>query len=39
MPIGELKRQFPELYRELYEKVKLLEKINKEVQDVEFTVE
>jgi len=39
LPISELKRQFPELYTELYEKVKLLEKLNKEVQDVEFTVE
>jgi len=39
MAISELKEKFPELYNLLYEKVKLLEKINKEVQDVEFTVE
>ncbi len=39
MPVSELKSRFPELYNMLYEKVKLLEKINKEVQDVEFTVE
>ncbi len=39
MPIRELKNRYPDLYKNLYEKVKLLEKINKEVQDVEFTVE
>jgi len=39
MPVSELKRRHPELYEELYSKVKLLERISKEVQDVEFTVE
>ncbi len=39
MGIDELKARFPKLYNELYEKVKLLERVNKEVQDVEFTVE
>ena len=39
LPVSELKDRFPEIYDMLYEKVKLLEKINKEVQDVEFTVE
>lgn len=39
MSIDELKRRHPELYRELYDKVKLLERHYKEVQDVEFTVE
>lgn len=39
MSIEELREGFPELYELLYDKVKLLEKVNKEVQDVEFTVE
>jgi len=39
MKIDELKRRHPKLYEELYEKVKLLERHYKEVQDVEFTVE
>lgn len=39
LKISELKNKFPELYAMLYEKVKLLEKFEKEVQDVEFTVE
>ena len=39
MPVSKLRDMFPEIYNMLYEKVKLLEKINKEVQDVEFTVE
>lgn len=39
LKISELREKFPELYNLLYEKVKLLEKYEKEVQDVEFTVE
>jgi pyruvate,orthophosphate dikinase len=39
LSISEMRTRFPKLYEELYEKVKLLERINKEVQDVEFTVE
>jgi len=39
LKISELKERFPELYNMLYEKVKLLERYEKEVQDVEFTVE
>jgi len=39
LSIDELKTRFPRLYDELYEKVKQLERVNKEVQDVEFTVE
>ncbi len=39
LSIAELKTRYPELYKELYEKAKLLEKVNKEVQDIEFTVE
>ncbi len=39
MPISELKKRFPELYEDLYKNVKKLERINRDVQDVEFTVE
>ncbi len=39
LSIDELKNRHPKLYEELYDKVKLLERHNKEVQDVEFTVE
>ena len=39
LSITELKEKAPELYKELYEKAKLLEKVNKDVQDIEFTVE
>lgn len=39
MDIEEFKRRFPHLYDELYKGVKLLERVNKDVQDVEFTVE
>ncbi len=39
LSIDELRRRHPNLYSELYEKVKLLERHYKEVQDVEFTVE
>lgn len=39
MDIEEFRKQFPELYDQLYAAAKLLEWLNKEVQDVEFTVE
>ncbi|MGC8973317.1 MAG: pyruvate, phosphate dikinase [Thermoproteus sp.] len=39
MDIEEFRKRFPHLYDELYKGVKLLEKANKDVQDVEFTVE
>ncbi len=39
MHINELKERFPRLYEDLYRNLKMLEKVNKEVQDVEFTVE
>ena len=39
MDIEEFRKRFPHLYEELYRGVKLLEKVNKDVQDVEFTVE
>jgi pyruvate,orthophosphate dikinase len=39
MHISELKERFPKLYEDLYKNLKMLEKINKDVQDVEFTVE
>ena len=39
MDIEEFRKRFPHLYEELYQGVKLLEKVNKDVQDVEFTVE
>ncbi len=37
--IDKLKEDFPGLYDQLYKSAKLLEKLNKEVQDIEFTVE
>jgi len=39
MNIEEFKKMFPQLYDELYKAAKLLEKVNKDVQDIEFTVE
>jgi len=39
MDIEEFKRRFPSLYNMLYEAAKLLERVNKDVQDIEFTVE
>jgi pyruvate,orthophosphate dikinase len=39
MDIEEFRKRFPHLYDELYRGVKLLERANKDVQDVEFTVE
>ncbi len=39
LPIKELEKISPELYRQLYESSKMLEKIKKEVQDIEFTIE
>lgn len=39
MDVEEFRRRFPHLYDELYKGVKLLERANKDVQDVEFTVE
>lgn len=39
MDIEEFRRAFPHLYEELEKGVKLLERVNKDVQDVEFTVE
>ncbi len=39
MPIKELEKLDPNLYKQLYESSKLLEKIKKEVQDIEFTIE
>jgi pyruvate,orthophosphate dikinase len=39
MDIEEFRKRFPHLYEELYRGVKLLEKVNKDVQDIEFTVE
>ncbi|MEM1549208.1 MAG: pyruvate, phosphate dikinase [Candidatus Methanomethylicia archaeon] len=38
-PIAELKKINPKLYKELYDGAKLLERIKKEVQDIEFTIE
>ena len=38
-PIKELEKINPALYKQLYESSKLLEKIKKEVQDIEFTIE
>ncbi|MEL9939514.1 MAG: pyruvate, phosphate dikinase [Ignisphaera sp.] len=38
-PVSELKRINPKLYEDLYNAAKLLEKVNKDVQDIEFTVE
>ncbi len=39
MNIEEFRKKFPELYDQLYGAAKLLEWLNKDVQDVEFTVE
>ena len=39
MSIDEFRKSFPRLYDELEKAAKLLEKFNKEVQDIEFTVE
>jgi pyruvate,orthophosphate dikinase len=38
-PVAELKKISPDLYDQLYKASKLLEKENKDVQDIEFTVE
>ena len=38
-PIKELAELSPELYKQLYDGAKLLERIKKEVQDIEFTIE
>ncbi len=38
-PIQELKNHMPEVYEKLYNYAKTLEKVSKEVQDVEFTIE
>ncbi len=39
MSIEEFKKKFPHLYEELEKAAKILEKVNKDVQDIEFTVE
>ncbi len=39
MSIEEFKKIFPELYEQLEKAAKILEKVNKDVQDIEFTVE
>ncbi len=39
MSIEEFKKMFPELYEQLEKAAKILEKVNKDVQDIEFTVE
>ncbi len=39
MSIDEFRKRFPELYDELYRAAKKLEEVNKDVQDIEFTVE
>ncbi|MEM0046346.1 MAG: pyruvate, phosphate dikinase [Fervidicoccaceae archaeon] len=39
MHISDLKERFPSLYESLYANLKMLERVNKDVQDVEFTVE
>jgi len=39
LSIEDLKTRMPKVYKELYEKVKKLERFNKEIQDVEFTIE
>jgi len=39
MNIEEFRKKFPELYEQLYKAAKILEKLNKDVQDIEFTVE
>jgi pyruvate,orthophosphate dikinase len=38
-PIQELKKHMPDVYEKLYNYAKTLEKVSKEVQDVEFTIE
>lgn len=38
-PISELKKEMPEVYEQLYNGVKLIERTKKAVQDVEFTIE
>ena len=38
-PISELKKEMPEVYQQLYEGVKKIERYKKAVQDVEFTIE
>jgi len=37
--IDDLKRERPDLYQQLYEMAKKLERVKKEVQDIEFTIE
>ncbi len=37
--IGDLKEERPDLYQQLYEMAKTLERVKKEVQDIEFTIE
>jgi len=39
MPIEEFKKLFPQLYEQLEKAAKLLERVQKDVQDIEFTVE
>ncbi len=39
MSIEEFRKMFPELYEQLEKAAKILEKVNKDVQDIEFTVE
>ncbi len=39
MPIEEFRKLFPQLYEQLEKAAKLLEKVQKDVQDIEFTVE
>ena len=38
-PVSELKKEMPEVYEQLYNGVKLIERTKKAVQDVEFTIE
>ncbi|MEM2194722.1 MAG: pyruvate, phosphate dikinase [Candidatus Methanomethylicia archaeon] len=38
-PIEKLRELFPNIYDELYKAAKFLERVNREVQDIEFTVE
>ncbi|MDT7865185.1 MAG: pyruvate, phosphate dikinase [Thermoproteota archaeon] len=38
-PIQELKKHMPDVYEKLYNYAKTLEKVSKEVQDIEFTIE
>lgn len=39
LPVSALRVSAPQLYAELYRAAKLLERVNREVQDIEFTVE